>query len=190
MSSEAPTGSVGDRSGEDSEQATGVERIADPEDYAKRRRLKQLHDARDRVREIKDEAFRLEKTERTVSERDRDQFVAEALADYIAELRVVLARRGGDEDSGDEEFLNETVMTRREALAEISIDDIRQQRGHVSIEERRVPISYETAMRAWDICNSYFEEIAGATFETEGMPKERGFQSVEKAEDEGEDGDD
>lgn len=169
MSSTTPN--TGDLAGGDEETA-GIERIADPDDYAVRRRLRQLHDARDAVREVKDEAFRLEKSERSIKPTDRDQFVAERLADYIAEVAVVLEQT--DEDH--EAFLDEAVQTTGNLdRDEVTLRQLRDQRGLVG--ERGV-IHYATAMRAWVEANRHFENVAGAEFESSGLPTESGFNPV------------
>lgn len=176
MSTDRPGG---DPNAERGDQDDSIERIADPEDYAKRRRLRQLYDAREHVRDVKNRAHRLEITERSVSKQRRDRIIAEALVDYIAELRPILDRRGDDEA-----FLEEEVETKNGTS--ITLGDIRTQRGQINTDSGGRFIAYQTSMRAWDVANTYFEEIAGATFETEGLPKDTGFQSVEKEEDDDE----
>jgi hypothetical protein len=153
----------------------GIERIVDPDDYTIRRRLRQLHDARDAVREVKDEAFRLERAERSIKPQDRDRFVAERIADYVAEVAVVV-EQVSTEDL--DQFLETTVAADEENdREEVTLGEIRDRRGLVG---NRGVIHFATSMRAWSEVNRVFERIAGAEFESSGLPQERGFQSVEE----------
>jgi len=155
----------------------GIERIVDPDDYTIRRRLRQLHDARDAVREVKDEAFRLERAERSIKPHDRDRFVAERIADYVAEVAVVVEQVGSEDV---DTFLGTTVDASTENNREVvELREIRDKRGLVG--ERGV-IHYATAMRAWTEVNRTFERIAGAEFQSGSLPTEASFNpAVEDA---------
>jgi hypothetical protein len=148
----------------------GIERIVDPDDYTIRRRLRQLHDARDAVREVKDEAFRLERAERSIKPQDRDRFVAERIADYIAEVAVVVEQVGSEDLDA---FLETEVDSHENNDREhVTLGEIRDQRGLVG---NRGVIHFATSMRAWSEVNRVFERIAGAQFESGSLPSESGF---------------
>lgn len=150
-----------------------IERIVDPDNYNLRRRLKQLHDARERVRERKSKALSLEMRRRDFSAQRRDRLVAEAAVDYINELLPVVKRKGDAEDFG-----SKTVDLGRDG--EVSVEEFAQSRGTTD-DDGRVPYPYQVSMEIWNICNTYFEQIAGAEFEQQGLPAETGFDSTGEA---------
>lgn len=135
-----------------------LERIADPDNYNVRRRLKQLHDAKERCRETKTNVVRLETTRRTFTERKRDRLVAEDVVDYINELLPVLKK-----NEQKEEFLDESVDLGRSG--EVSVGEFVETRG--TDEDQNKPYSYRISMKIWAICNDAFEDIAGAEFQKE-----------------------
>jgi len=147
------------------------ERVADPENYNLQRRLTQLHSAKEAVTEMKDRALDREATDRTFSAQRRDRFVAEKLTDYILELSSLLSRV-----DRDDEFLQRTVSYDGRDL---TLQEIIDRRGRV-VDDGDDPIPYYISMQAWDICNRYFEQVAGAVFESGSMPKEIGFDSTEE----------
>jgi len=144
-----------------------MERVVDPDDYNLRRRLKQLHNAKEAVKRRKDDALELERVNRTFTADQRDRFIAEKLVDYIHELRPLLKKIDREED-----FLAEEVGTVNSTT--VTIQSIIDSRGYVSSgdtsrysdnTESGGYIPYEATMAAWDICNDYFEDVAGAVFE-------------------------
>lgn len=146
-------------------------RIADPENYNLSRRLRQLHDAKESVVEIKDRAVNQEAVDSNFSPSQRDQFVAEKLIDYIRELRPLMKLRENEDD-----FLNEEVGT--VGGQELTLRQICETHGQVEIEDGQAWIPYQVSMTAWDLCNDYMEQIAGGTFETQGLPTDEGFDST------------
>jgi len=151
-----------------SETSSGVERIADPDDYNLRRRLKELRDAKSDVKEMKDRAIMLAEDQSNESfwEEDRDRMVADKLVDYIHELRPSLSH---GEDSHEKEFLSSSVSL--EDGGEITIEEIATSRGRVDPDsEDWRHLTYQEAMRAWDVCNDYLEKMAGVRFENGAGP--------------------
>lgn len=140
------------------------ERVVDPDDYNLRRRLRQLHDAREAVKTRKDEALSLERRNKKFSSEDRNRFIAEKLVDYIHELRPLLKKTAREDD-----FLNEEIDTVNSTR--VTIELILENRGFVPETDDRHSsdggryIPYEASMAAWDVCNDYFEDVAGAVFE-------------------------
>lgn len=147
----------------DDQTADGVERIADPDNYNLRRRLKQLHDAKERVRERKSKAVYKELTDRKFKAWKRDQLVAEAVVDYINDLRSLLA---GKDEADVESFLNESISI--DDSTRITIADFVRTRGYPPRQDDIV--HYSVSMEVWRICNDHFEEVAGAEFEQQGLP--------------------
>jgi len=144
-----------------------MERVVDPDDYNLRRRLKQLHNAKEAVKHRKDDVLELERVNRTFTAGQRDRFIAEKLVDYIHELRPLLKKI-----DREEEFLSEEVGTVNSTT--VTIQSIIETRGYVSggdsgrYSDNTNPgecILYQASMAAWDICNDYFEDVAGAVFE-------------------------
>jgi hypothetical protein len=133
-----------------------VGRVVDPDDYNLRRRLKQLHDAKEAVKERKDNVLSIEQSNRQFNPRDRDRFVVEKLVDYIHELRPLLKKIGREE-----QFLDEAVETPVQDA--VTIQSIINSRGYMGDEDGY--LSYQASMAAWDVCNGYFEDVAGAVFE-------------------------
>lgn len=158
---------------DDGPEESGAARIADPENYNLRRRLKQLHDAKERVRNTADAATRAEMTDRQFSDQKRNRLVAEAVSDYILELKSVL-----NAEERAEEFLEEKVGTVNDV--QITLSSLSETRGLVDAEDGRVVVPYQASMSAWSICNDYFETVAGAEFE-EGMDTESGFDTTGSA---------
>lgn len=154
---------------EESEGDTAIERIADPENYNIRRRLKQLHDAKERARDTSARASRAEITNRKFEERQRDRLVAEAVADYILELKSVLRMR---EEFDEQRFLSMRAATVSDE--KISVGDIVNRRGELKNSE---PIPYQASMGAWDICNQYMDRIAGPRFD-DGMISQDSFDTT------------
>lgn len=154
-----------------------LSRIVDPDDYNLRRRLKQLHSAKEAVKDRKDDALDLERRSRKFTAEDRDRFVVEKLVDYIHELRPLLSKGGRAE-----QFLDEEVRLRDGET--ISLEEVLADRGAIIDDRRdgesgeREYLPYEASMAAWDVCNQYFEDVAGAVFENDGLPTESGFNSV------------
>jgi len=142
---------------------TGAAKIADPENYNLRRRLKQLHDAKERVRNTADSAVRMEMTDRSFTVQKRDRLVAEAVADYILELKSLLKKRGEDED-----FLNTEIGTVENQ--EITLEYIAQNRGSLTGGGDSTVIPYDASMSAWAVCNDNLDEFAGAEFEEDSTP--------------------
>lgn len=147
---------------EDREDADAIERISDPDDYNLRRRLRQLHDAKDRVRELRDTTLRREQFDRSFTKAQRDLFVAEAVTDYIDELEPLL-----DKIERADEFLEQEVATINDET--ITLRDIQASRGTITIEDKTHRIPYQASMDAWRECNRYFEQVAGVVFDEE-MP--------------------
>lgn len=148
---------------------TAIERIADPENYNVRRRLKQLHDAKERARDTSARAARAEITNRKFDETQRDRLIAEAVADYILELKSVLRMR---EEFDEERFLSMRAATVRDD--KVSVGDIVNRRGVLKNSE---PIPYQASMGAWDICNQFMDRIAGPRFD-DGMVSQDGFDTT------------
>lgn len=161
MSVDPAAGSSADDLASNADQEEGLSAISDPDDYALRRRLKQLHDARDRVVETKQTAVRIETLEREFTELQRDRLVHEDLLDYILELKAVLGRE--DQGRDIDEFLSETV-------GDASVDDVETLTTLLN-KRGQDPPPYHISMQAWDICNSYLEELAGADLDT-GLPED------------------
>jgi hypothetical protein len=161
MSVDPAAGSSADDLASNADQEEGLSAISDPDDYALRRRLKQLHDARDRVVETKQTAVRIETLEREFTELQRDRLVHEDLLDYILELKAVLGRE--DQGRDIDEFLSETV-------GDASVNDVETLTTLLN-KRGQDPPPYHISMQAWDICNSYLEELAGADLDT-GLPEE------------------
>lgn len=163
----------------DPETGDGAERLADPEDYNLRRRLRQLHDAKQAVIDSKDRAVNATVIEESISKPQRDRIVAEKLIDYVRELRPVLDKRTSDTDHKEtdaESFLEEDVT---ELDGEtITLRMIVDQHGQIQTENNEGWIPYQVSMMAWDCCNTYFEEIGGAVFETESLPVDHGFDAT------------
>lgn len=141
----------------------GIERIADPENYAKRRRLRQLYDTREYVVTVKDQTMEWVDDQdpngfRWFTERHQNRHVAEALVDHLAELRPVLKKAGREE-----EFLNEEIGT--VAGETLSIGDILRNRGQVDTEDGRAYIPWRMSMDAYQETADYFEDVAGAIVE-------------------------
>jgi hypothetical protein len=147
-------------------QPDAVERITDPEDYSLRRRLRQLHDARERVRDINNRATRAEITTRDFTTDQRDRLVAEAVADYILELTSLMQ---GSDDHDADEFLDQNITT-DDGDHQLTLNDIVARRGAASIP-------YLVSMQAWDRCNQKFDQMAGPEFDS-GMPTQTGFDST------------
>lgn len=144
---------------------SNVERIEDPNDYNLRRRLKQILDAKEAVVERKDDAVELFRENKRFSRADRDRFVVEKLVDYIHELLPLL-----DEADLKDEFLSEDVG--RLDDEPVTIEDIVDGRGYISDNARPWQrdadgryIPYQLSMDARHICDRYYKQVAGVTFE-------------------------
>ncbi len=146
------------------------QRLADPDNYNLRRRLRQLHDAREYVKEVKNETIGRNMANSGRNKIDPDPAVAEAVTDYVDELLPILSRR-----DQDDEFLEEEIDG-----VDITVGDYVRTRGRVGGES----VDYQTSMVVWRLCNRYFEQVAGPEFEDESLPKELGFQTTEEDDDE------
>lgn len=135
----------------------GVESIADPDNYTTRRWQKQLHDARERVREMKNQVLdRQLEDPRGFNEQIARRNVAEMVADYVLELRPILAQ---DEFDREEDFLNEPV---RAGDTETTLEEF--VRRNWFGDEEAPPL--RVSMDAWDTCNDYLTDISGPEFES------------------------
>jgi hypothetical protein len=173
--SDAESGLVSSRS--ERSERSGTARIADPDDYNLRRRLKQLHNAKEHVKTRKDTLLHREQQQRgrawTADKRDR--FIAEALVDYIHELRPLLKK-----NDQEDEFLSEEVGAVNSTM--VTIETIVDGRGYIPKngsanrygigEDSGMYLPYQYSMVAWDICNDYFEDVAGVVFEQQTEPGE------------------
>jgi len=165
---------MSEANGEMSEVASGqgdsdaTSRVEDPDDYNLRRRLKQLHNAKEAVITRKDNALDLErrKTEKQFSSGDRDRFIVEKVVDYIHELRPLLKKAGREED-----FLSEEISSA--GTSTVTIDDVIDSRGRIEQESETEYLNYRASMAAWDICNQYFEDVAGVVFEQDSADPEQ-----------------
>jgi len=150
-----------------SDRHTDVEpekRLADPDNYNLRRRLRQLHDAREYVKEVKNQALNSELSNPRQSNDSRDRAVAEAVTDYATELLPVLRRR-----EHADEFRSEDVGD-----GELTIGEFIDTRG----APEATPLRYTLSMKVWSVCNEYFERVAGPEFENESLPRETGFETT------------
>lgn len=148
----------------------GVERIADPDQYSHRRRLRQIHDAKERVLDVKSRAVqRAEYSTTQFTDRQRDRLIAEAVVDYIAELEPVLQQNENWEAFASEPLYGQDVET--------TIEQFLQTRG-TDPNEGYNPYLFSVSMKAWRVCNRYFEQVAGAEFEQGSLPSETGFNPV------------
>jgi len=182
MSTDTPTSSDSDdESGlvsarSEGTDRSGIARIADPDDYNLRRRLKQLHNAKETVKTRKDTLLHKEQQKGRVWTADkRDRFIAEALVDYIHELRPLLKKNEQEDDFLSEEVgvVNNTTVT---------IGTIVDGRGYIAKngsanrygigDDSGKYLPYQYSMVAWDICNDYFEDVAGVVFEQQTEPGE------------------
>lgn len=147
---------------DDEADGTSLGRVEDPDDYNLRRRLKQLHNAKEAVITRKDNALDLErrKTDKQFSTDDRDRFIVEKVVDYVHELRPLLRKADREEDFLDEDIEAGDVDS-------VTIADVMDDRGRVGDGGDRRYLDYRASMAAWDICNQYFEEVAGVVFEQE-----------------------
>lgn len=172
-----------DTGGQDDDSGDGgVEQIADPDNYAHRRRLKELYDAKERVRETKARALRMDILEDySITETQRNRVIVEDLVDYIHELMSLLK----DREEMLEKFRDESIDLDKHTA--VTIDEIARTRGRkqngartpgVQLNRDGDPIDYRAAMEAWHVCNDYFEDLAGPDFKRSSMPKESGFQSA------------
>jgi len=145
-----------------------TERVEDPDDYNLRRRLKQLHTAKEAVITRKDNALDLErrKTDKEFSSADRDRFIVEKVVDYIHELRPLLKKQ-----ERAEEFLEETVTT--DGGQEVTIQEVIDRRGRLTDGTEADYLGYRASMAVWDICNQHFEQVAGVVFEQESAGREQ-----------------
>jgi len=150
---------------------TGLERIEDPDNYNYRRRLKQLHDARERVIDIKNRALNIQQMERAFSAEKRDRYITERVVDYVHELRPLLEKQGTEDV-----FLSEEIGS--VDGESITMDRFAERRGRISTGEGTRAIPYEASMEAWHICNSYFERVAGPEFEDGSLPSDSGFDTT------------
>jgi len=146
------------------------QRIADPDNYNLRRRLQQIHDAREFVKEVKNRNLGKELSNPRKDTSGRNRAVAEAVTDYATELLPVLSRQGErelfrDEDIGDQE---------------LTVGDFIDDRGAPDGN----PLAYTVSMKVWTICNRHFEDVAGPQFEDAGLPREKGFDATGEAEQE------
>lgn len=143
----------------------GIERIVDPDNYTLRRRLRQLHDAKERVVERKNAAVLEWQMTRDFTERRRDLLVAEVVVDYVQELASVLEKQSktADDEDGEspdeDEFLNQSVSV--SDRRDITLEEFARTRGRFD----GAPLDYRVSMEAWAVCNRYFEDVAGAEFE-------------------------
>lgn len=156
----------------------GVERIIDPDDYNTRRRLKQLHDAKEFVREVKNRVIERETNDPRYDMNVGRRNLAEVVADYLLELRPVLRRNGLEEQFLDEEIDigNGDPLTFRDFAQRPWYLD---RDGNASFRNTTNDApTIRQSMRAWDICNDYLEEIAGAMFEDGKLPRESEFTST------------
>jgi len=140
------------------------QRLADPENYNLRRRLRQIHDAREFVKEVKNQSLGKELSNPRQNRSGRNRAVAEAVSDYAAELFPILERQERAEEFRDEEI----------PRTELSVGEYLESRG----APNREPLPYTDSMRVWRIVNQYFEEVAGPKFEDEGLIKERNFDAT------------
>lgn len=166
-------GGGGDGGGEGAEEG-GASRIADPENYNLRRRLQQLHDAKERVRSVGENATLVEVTDESFTSVKKDTLVAEAVADFILELRPVLA----DEEKA-EAFLDEDVSIVNGDM--VTIRDYAEALGRLRYDPERVESNplidlsggtwepqtppYAVSMMAREVCYEYFNELAEVDLE-------------------------
>jgi hypothetical protein len=153
------------------EQVEPDKRLVDPDNYNLRRRLRQIHDAREYVKEVKNEALGRNLANSGRNEIDPDPAVAEAVTDYADELLPILRERGRAEV-----FLEEDLDD-----VDATLGEFLSTRGQLS-RSRAVP--YTVSMQVWRLCNQYFENVAGPEFEDENLPKEIGFETTGAADDE------
>lgn len=154
----------------DQDNGRGAERIADPDDYNTRRRLKQLHDAKELVKLEKNDAINDElrdprKHDRQLHRRN----VAEVLADYILELRPILQKL-----EMEEQFLQEEVEA---SSGIVKVEDFRKREW---FDDQENAPTIRTSMYVWDVCNDYLERVAGAMFERNGLPSDNGFDATDE----------
>jgi hypothetical protein len=149
-----PSGEPGDEPSED----IGAARISDPDDYVLRRRLQQLHDARDRVTETQRNAVRIETIDRGLTATQRNRLVFVDLLNYIRELKAIL---GQDSPERHDEFMTEVVIDGEGDGQTIS----------GLLDRANDPPDTAVAMKAWEVCNEYLEEVAGAEIDS-GLPED------------------
>ena len=147
-----------------------------------------LLDAKEWVKEIDKKTQLLLQEDPHFYPEDRAEMIAHSISRYIAELQPMLRKAGKKE-----EFLQESVSI---GELELTIEEISIRRGNVDLgtesstrvdnkfgfTEPTEPVEKyipdEALLAIEQICNEYFEDLAGVVFDT-GLPKQDGFTTEE-----------
>jgi len=146
---------------EDSFEEIGAAEISDPDDYNLRRRLQQLHNAKERVTTTAERTSIMLLDKELFTEQKRDRLVAEAVASFIDELDSLLAAKN--------EEISEAFNSRTIAKAggeERTIREFRERRGQFEFTDddgsTRVGVApYGLSMNAHRIASEFLDAVAG-----------------------------
>lgn len=157
----------------------GASQISDPDNYNVRRRLQQLHNAKERVADRADRTSIMLLDDPQFTEDRRNRLVAEAVAAFIDELDSLL--RATQEELASE-FTDEEVA---QAAGEVrTIGEFQEGRGVFEYQDdgdtKRGVAPYGMSMTAYRTASEYLDKVAGPQLDS-GLEVDEGF-GVERGE--------
>lgn len=148
--------------------------IDDPDDYNRHRRLRQVHEARERVPEtIREEGERVSNnpTGGEITQARYREIVADALIEYLIELEPVMLDE--DIEFGKEFWANKQVETDGQDQ-DITLKRIVEENGVVQDEDgSNVPLTIGVSRNAFRLANRFLNKIGFGLGVDEGMPTDK-----------------
>jgi hypothetical protein len=158
---------------------TGQPTVADPENYNLQRRLRQIHNARERfpetVREEQDRVVSPDRRENGITEDRYLEIVTEALLDYLIELEPLM--RNDDLETGTDYWNGFEVTTDKHGDA-VTIKRIVESDGNLPMSDTDGPLTLKTARAAYRAANRFVAEAGLGVELDDGLQIESGFDST------------
>ena len=148
--------------------------IADPEDYNRTRRLRQIHDAKERVtKTIREEGDKVSSDPRNggITRGRYREKVKDALIDYLIEVEPLML----NEKIDGEDVWNETEVEEDPEGDPITLERIVEENGYVPGEsEDSVPLPINVSRKAWRPATRFLTNQVGFGLELdEGLPTDK-----------------
>lgn len=155
--------------------------VADPDDYNQTRRLRQIHDARERFPEVvREEAERVVEDKRMEGiTRDRyREIVSDALLDYLIEVEPVMRQaHASDKTDLEEDYWDgESVIDGGE---DVTLKDIVDANARLEGDEgEEQPLTVGQARTAYRVANRFLSDIGFGIEFDDGLPRDEKFDSL------------
>jgi hypothetical protein len=162
--------------GKRSQSRKRVAEPVDPENFNLRRRLQQIHNAKEKVPEtIREERKRVVEDPRDpgITQETYRELVANAVLNFIIEVEPLMQNEGVE---GTDIWDDEDVVTIGDV--EYTLKELVEQNGYLKIEDSEGPMPIWASRQAYRATNRFLASAGLGVKLDEKMPSEEGFDST------------